>query len=88
MGYIKFVLECMLHMLSYVVFDFDKTPAQQKMATYGIIGVGIFAVSFILLALMFCVDRDLYPQKSAIGVLFASLSLMLAYFGVVFLFVK
>lgn len=88
MGYIKFVLECMLHMLSYVVFDFNKTPAQQKMATYGIIGIGIFAVSFILLALMFCVDRDLYPQKSAIGVLFASLGLMLGYFGVVFLFVK
>lgn len=88
MGYIKFVLECLLHMLSYVVFDFDKTPVQQKMATYGIIGVGIFAVSFILLALMFCVDRDLYPPKSAIGVLFTSLGLMLGYFGVVFLFVK
>ena len=85
LDYIKFVLKCLILMLDYVVSNVDKTPLEQKMAIYGVIGGGILLIVGSIFVLKVC-PEEWSPVKAISISLVPSIAAMLIYFLIVYLF--
>lgn len=83
-GFIKYLFTCLLLLFDYAVFNFDKTPAEEVMATHGAIGVAIFVLCFIYPFLKMCFCEDLYDIKFPFRAFLISLALMVLYFAIVY----
>lgn len=88
MSFIRFILECFLNALGYIVGDVYVSKEIHIKATHGIVGGILFVLISFTLIKLFCLDYEGYPKKDIYIpiALLTSVALVLCYLFIVYRF--
>ncbi len=64
MAFIRFIFECFINAIGYVVGDVYASHEVHSRAIHGMISGLLFVVVSLLLIKLFCLDYEGYPKKS------------------------